>query len=544
MICGRRGLAALAAVVCVAAAAVVPASAGAQQEPGFSDLRDASEVFWEALESLAAEGVMDGTGCGDGRLCPNEAIARSEIAVWLVRVLDGGDPPTADATRFDDIDDSVWWAPHTERLYDLEVTFGCATDPLRYCPDTSVTRAQTASFLARAFDLPQAPPAGFADTARSVHETHIDAIYATGITVGCATDPLRYCPNDSVTRAQMAAFLHRATNHQQTTPTNNGTGESPDGPDNGNAGTTPPTGTATSTPTGPTTPIGPSSPRPAPAGTAEYKAVAVSQHICAIRASDKIECWGRNFPEAHPPQGTFTAVAATLGHSCGIRTDGNIACWGFKTRGWIDAPRDEDVTFKTVSAGEQHFCAIRADDDTIVCWGSNTGRADAPQGAFKAVSGGGLYNCAIRADNDTIACWKEHSFEPPDAPQGPFKAVAAGHAHTCALRANGTIVCWGSNLLGGRCQWVFGVLARCGCGVGSGAVVWRGVPGLVGSVLGGGRALRGSAEGPSVRCRAQPEHAEARDVGGCGQQVEVGVDFGPAAHTGVAAAVFSAHEVR
>ena len=85
--------------------------------------------------------------------------------------------------------------------------------------------------------------------------------------------------------------------------------------------------------------------------------------------------------------------------------------------------------------------------------------------------------------------------------------------------------------LGGRCQmgvWCAGVgWRRCWCGVGSGAVVWRGVPGLVGSVLGGGRALRGSAEGPSVRCRAQPEHAEARDVGGCGQQVEVGVDFGP-----------------
>ena len=169
MIRGRRGLAALAAVVCVAASAVVPASAAAQgDEAQFSDLRDASEAFWEALESLAADGVMDGTGCGDGRLCPNEAITRSEIAVWLVRVLDEDDPPAADTTRFDDIDHNEWWAAHTERLYDLEVTFGCATDPLRYCPQDSVTRAQTAAFLARAFDLPQAPPAGFADTARSV----------------------------------------------------------------------------------------------------------------------------------------------------------------------------------------------------------------------------------------------------------------------------------------------------------------------------------------------------------------------------------------
>ena len=81
-------------------------------------------------------------------------------------------------------------------------------------------------------------------------------------------------------------------------------------------------------------------------------------------------------------------------------------------------------------------------------------------------------------------------------------------------------------------------------GVWCAGVGWRRCWCGVGSVLGGGRALRGLVEGPSVRCRAQPEHAEARDVGGCGQQVEVGVEFGPAAHSGVAAAVFSPHEVR
>ena len=42
----------------------------------------------------------------------------------------------------------------------------------------------------------------------------------------------------------------------------------------------------------------------------------------------------------------------------------------------------------------------------------------------------------------------------------------------------------------------------------------------------------------------QSERAEAGDVGGCGEEVEVGVDFGLAAHAGVAPAVFSAHEVR
>ncbi len=34
--------------------------------------------------------------------------------------------------------------------------------------------------------------------------------YAEGITVGCSEDPLRYCPEETVTRAEMAVFLMRS----------------------------------------------------------------------------------------------------------------------------------------------------------------------------------------------------------------------------------------------------------------------------------------------------------------------------------------------
>ena len=61
-----------------------------------------------------------------------------------------------------------------------------------------------ASFLARAFHLEEAPrPARFADTDRSSHEASIDALAAAKITAGCATDPLRFCPELPVTRGQM-----------------------------------------------------------------------------------------------------------------------------------------------------------------------------------------------------------------------------------------------------------------------------------------------------------------------------------------------------
>src|SRR5690606_16340462 len=55
------------------------------------------------------------------------------------------------------------------------------------------------------------PPGGtFVDDNGSIHEPDIEAIAAEGITRGC-NPPLndRFCPTDSVTRGQMAAFLVR-----------------------------------------------------------------------------------------------------------------------------------------------------------------------------------------------------------------------------------------------------------------------------------------------------------------------------------------------
>ena len=79
-------------------------------------------------------------------------ILRWVIAVWLIRVLDE-EPAEGGETRFSDVDAGEWWAPYLETLADLGVTAGCATGPLRFCPHESVTRAQMASFLVRAFSL-------------------------------------------------------------------------------------------------------------------------------------------------------------------------------------------------------------------------------------------------------------------------------------------------------------------------------------------------------------------------------------------------------
>ena len=187
-----------------------PAATGVDASGGFSDVEGSTHEM--AVGALAADGVFDGTECGPARFCPTDAVQRWVMAVWLVRILDGADPVGVGSSRFADVDESEWWAPYVERLADLGVTDGCATEPARFCPTETVTRARMASFLVRALDLPGAPSAGFADVEGGVHAANIDALAASGVTSGCRTGPLRYCPSRATTRAQMATFLTRALN--------------------------------------------------------------------------------------------------------------------------------------------------------------------------------------------------------------------------------------------------------------------------------------------------------------------------------------------
>ena len=185
-----------------------PVEPGLPAGPGSFDDDDGS-VFEASIDRLAAAGVLDGTECGARLFCPGLPLQRSTMAVWMVRVLDPGFEPSGAGTRFEDVDAAEWWASYVERLAELEVTKGCSADPPRFCPDQAVSRAQMATFLVTAFDLDPAESAGFTDTGGG-HEANIDALAAAGITAGCATDPLRFCPEDPVTRGQMATLLVRA----------------------------------------------------------------------------------------------------------------------------------------------------------------------------------------------------------------------------------------------------------------------------------------------------------------------------------------------
>ncbi len=167
-------------------------------------------VYAEPIEALAESGVLEGSECSESYICPEEPIDRSTFAVWLTRTLDGDEPVEVSASRFADIDPELWWASHVERLAELGVTVGCAADPPRYCPERGVTRSQMAVFLTRALDLPSVDPVGFVDIAGRGFEREIDAAVVARLINGCAVEPLRYCASEIVTRGQAVAFLAEA----------------------------------------------------------------------------------------------------------------------------------------------------------------------------------------------------------------------------------------------------------------------------------------------------------------------------------------------
>ena len=97
-------------------------------------------------------------------------------------------------------------------LWVAGITRGC-NPPVddRYCPDNPVTRAQMASLLVRALALTPTTTSPFTDITNNVHEADIRALAAAGITTGCNPPANnRYCPDNPVTRAQMASLLVRS----------------------------------------------------------------------------------------------------------------------------------------------------------------------------------------------------------------------------------------------------------------------------------------------------------------------------------------------
>jgi hypothetical protein len=175
----------------------------------FSDV-PSTHPFYDFVMKAADDGVS--VGCGAGAFCPDLPVTRAQMAVFLLKASLGEHyaPPPATGAVFGDVPASAFAAAWIEDLAARGVTGGCGGGD--FCPDATVTRAQMAVFLLKALNgSSYAPPpaAGiFGDVPVGAFAADwIEDLYGRAITGGCSASPLLYCPGNPNTRGQMAVFL-------------------------------------------------------------------------------------------------------------------------------------------------------------------------------------------------------------------------------------------------------------------------------------------------------------------------------------------------
>ncbi|MGE5276297.1 MAG: right-handed parallel beta-helix repeat-containing protein [Acidobacteriota bacterium] len=176
----------------------------------FSDV-PASYLFHGAVEKIFRAGIT--SGCGGGAYCPEDPVNRASMAVFLLRGEHGStyQPPDPTGQVFGDVPLGTFLAAWIEQLAAEEITTGCGGG--NYCPETAVNRASMAVFLLRAkHGADYKPPAASGNVFDDVPPgtflgDWIEQLAAEGITAGCGAK--LFCPNQPVSRGEMAVFLVR-----------------------------------------------------------------------------------------------------------------------------------------------------------------------------------------------------------------------------------------------------------------------------------------------------------------------------------------------
>ena len=196
----------------------------------FSDVTE-SDWFYEAVETLAAEGALG--GYSDGTFRPSNPVTRAQFAAMMAGVLH---LEPGDGSVFTDVSGSEWFAGAVGALHQIGVAQGGAGGA--FLPGSEISRQQAAALTMRAVAYLLTPvpdedtggedPAepgfalmtdaaeaalwlqGFRDRGAiaSAHSLAVANAFRAGVVSGFADQ--RFYPFLSLTRAQAAGILYKA----------------------------------------------------------------------------------------------------------------------------------------------------------------------------------------------------------------------------------------------------------------------------------------------------------------------------------------------
>jgi alpha-tubulin suppressor-like RCC1 family protein len=231
---------------------------------------------------------------------------------------------------------------------------------------------------------------------------------------------------------------------------------------------------------------------------------------CALTRAGAAYCWGDNLkgrlgtiasqdrlpaPAAVRGGLTFRSISAGYDNVCALTNEGAAYCWGSGENGALGIGLDTRSsvvpiaeptpvvgghTFRSISAGLTHTCAVTP-DDRAYCGGSDVGGAIGVGGtsvlqvaptpvagslAFADISAGFNYTCGVAVDG-TAYCWGDNEYgtlgnldtpvgcvltdqsacrrlvPEPVAGDVHFASISTGMFHVCGVSLTGMAYCWG-----------------------------------------------------------------------------------------------------
>ncbi len=190
----------------LAAPALDEGVGGSERAKGYAgQFRDDEDSVHQAnIDIMYAEGITKGCNPPINDLyCPTDTLTRGQVAAFLRRYLSLA---TVDDDYFTD-DSTSEFEADINALTAAGIGFGCTET--EFCSDRPLSRAEMAEYLVRTFGYENTDVENyFTDDDGSEFEGSINVLFANGITVGCTPD--LYCPDDSLTREQMATFIARS----------------------------------------------------------------------------------------------------------------------------------------------------------------------------------------------------------------------------------------------------------------------------------------------------------------------------------------------
>ncbi len=169
------------------------------------------------IEQIAAWEITLGCDADDAtKFCPSAQITRRQMAAFLHRAVNRlGTIPDPAGVEISDVPADAWYRTFAEWV--VSTGAFAAPDGI-FNPGGVVTRADMAVMMIASFpdiNAVDEPEGLFNDVTDADPEVvrAVEGMYHTGVTRGCSTTPLNYCPDQPVTRAQMASFFVRAVNY-------------------------------------------------------------------------------------------------------------------------------------------------------------------------------------------------------------------------------------------------------------------------------------------------------------------------------------------